>query len=247
MFNVKNFDAPGLAYGELFWLFLNTQLARKVIPDMWLHDDELRKDIGLKKRKKHFNTLNEIFWLGRWKFVSPCSVKRDHHIPGMKGNVDWHATVKSVCATDPDLHLNIEVKNLVSSLRYLVGADPDAEQFVKEGIRGTDSKFPDDSGKDLNILCITVYMMDRTMISPLAEEILKLHAGVDAIVFWQAHGPPLENFCRVWRNTDDSKEKKGLLIESLFKPPGPEHVWPLPAAVPLWDILPWQQTNSLNG
>jgi len=242
IFHVRNFDAPGLAFGELYWLYEMTQVARRVIPKIWGNDEDLRQDIAAKKRRKHFNTLNEIFWISRWMAIEINSVKRGFKISAeMRGDVDWHATLRSVDPADPVLTLNIEVKNLASSLRYAVGADLNVKQFVEDGMQGLDSKFPDASGDNLNVLCVTVYFADRAMIQSLAEAIFAQYTGIDMIVIWLALAGYPEHILTVWRNTDAEKYQKSLLAKGLFKPPGPEHQWPLPSIVPLWGILPWQQ------
>lgn len=240
LFHVRNFDAPGLAYGELHWLFLIAQEARQTIPKLWQNDEELRKNIADRSRKKHFNTLNEIFWIARWNAINTDFVRSECKLaPGLGGSVDWQAPVKVL--NSDSFNLNIEVKNLVSSMRYLVGADIDISKFVTEGKRGLDSKFPGVATRDLNIVCMTVYMRSEDLIASLADDILANYPGIDAVLIWAAHVPPPINFLRMSRMISAFDKQKGGLINTMFKPPSKQHQFPPPGWVPAWNILPWQQ------
>ncbi|GEM_PF-2130560 len=239
--SLKNTEGPGLDRDDLRWLCDVLRGARITLPHLWLMDEDLRADLAAPK--KHLDSVNELFWLGRWKNVRPQLTMREHRAnPSISGSFDWSLICDSHMHSSRETRINIEVKNLTSSLEGALFYGHDgALRFVQDGMRGLSKKLPHIISDDINIVCFTTFLNHAQKLRELAAAICDEYKSVDAVLFWIAFADYGQNWQVFSRDMDAWQDQKSELINRHFARPGYREAKPLLYTHPLWGVLPWQQ------
>ena len=94
---------------DILYLSKVCEMAREILPRPWNNDQALIKDLRL--ASKHLDTLNEIWWLGRWSGLT--DLRREVTIlESSSKTVDWSFKV----GLSESWTINLEVKRLIGSL-----------------------------------------------------------------------------------------------------------------------------------
>lgn len=206
----SNIEGPGLNTEDLRFLCNVCRLARPIIPKLWRKDEALRTD--LKEPRKHVSTLNELFWLSRWKSIVPDSVVHEAKaIAGNRKSVDWSFDCNPDALTTH--RLNLEVKFISTSIADAVyGMD----LFLDSALQGLNGKFPSIYTSALNVVCYTVYVADSQLLDRMANKVLDEFPGVDCVLTWVPTLDPPYCIHKGWRKDDLSKK---LVIDQLLLMP----------------------------
>lgn len=240
LLSLKNTEGTGLDREDLRWVCDVFRSARKLLPKAWLQDDELRKLLA----SRHLNTVNELFWLGRWKCLFPEQTIRERQLdPKCGKTVDWSLVVtSSAIDTSVECRINLEVKNLTTSVEpFLFQGHRDTSQFVEKAIRGIAKKFPARCSQDLNVVCFSTFINTRQQLQQLASRVLDEYRGVDCVAVWILTADYGQNWFLLHRLFGEEHSFKTQFIKDYFQPPGYREGKPLLYQMPLWGVLPWQQ------
>jgi hypothetical protein len=240
LLSVKNTEGTGLNREDLRWVCDVFRMARELLPTLWLQDGELRNLLAI----RHLNTVNELFWLGRWKCFFPEQTIRERQLdPNCGKTVDWSLAVTSP-TTDASVEcrINLEVKNLTTSVEsFLFQGHRDTSQFVENAIRGLARKFPDTCTQDLNVVCFSTFVNSSLELQQLASRVLDEFRGVDCVAVWILTADDGQNWFLLHRQFAEDQAFKVQTIKDHFQPPGYREAKPLLYTHPAWGILPWQQ------
>lgn len=228
----SNIEGLGLNTEDLRFLCDVCRRVRSIIPVLWRKDEALRND--LREPRKHISTLNELFWLTRWRMIVPSSVV--HEAPTVSGNtksVDWSFDCK---LDDGKTHrLNTEVKFITTSI---ADAAHGMDFFLDSALLGLKNKFASIYTSDLNIVCYTVFVSDAQLLDKLGKKVLDALPGVDCVLTWIPTLDPPHCIHMGWRKDDQSKK---ALIEQLLIVPGVSDIRWMPLVFPDLSALPQQQ------
>ena len=240
LLSVKNTEGTGLNKEDLRWLCDVFRGARRLLPTMWLQDDDLRKLLAT----RHLNTVNELFWLTRWKCLKPEHTIRERQLDlNCKKTVDWSLVANmSASKGSTDYRINVEVKNLTTSVEpFLFQGHRDTSLFIEHSIRGIEKKFPASSSDDLNVICFSSYVNSRKELEALAAKVLDEHRGIDCVAVWILTADYGQNWFLVTRPFEKDQSHKTQILKEQFDPPGYREAKPLLYQMPLWGVLPHQQ------
>ncbi|CAN5701433.1 hypothetical protein BH11VER1_BH11VER1_12170 [soil metagenome] len=200
-----------------------SEIGHTLIPNLWLSDTRLRADV--QRSRQHLDTLNEVWWLSRWKDIDEGSIKREYLARKDDANrskqtpstVDWRFT-----ALSGKVSINLSVKNRVGTIGsrplnkgvYLFGDEPDK---------------PFDRSKDneINVLAITAYhggwitpKQEADLVTEYLDETLKKLARpvVDAVALSIKGGSEPVSYDRLYFPKTRELHKKDLILTALFKP-----------------------------
>jgi hypothetical protein len=163
-------DGSELDAGDLFHLARVCEIGRRLIPDLW----PLKLKKGLASGEHHLNTLNEVWWLNRFK--SPTDIVNldlvENDAP------DW--SFKLHCHNLP-LPVRAEVKRRTKDIKRHIGMKPKS----KVGLFGDIAhKFPTRNPGGLNLAAITLYSEIDEHIREATCEWLRKTPTVDAVLLW---------------------------------------------------------------
>ena len=248
-----NTEGTGLNSEDLRWVCDVFRAARSKLPHLWLKDEGLRND--LRHPRKHINAIAELFWLGLWKDVAPETIAHEHSLlpkPDDRAKnpktVDWSMLTIPIDQTGRQHRVNLEVKNLTSSVEYALfnqhrgetANQMDLDRFVTDALRGT-AKFPSVISDDINLVCFSTFLSVPSALQRLASAVLNKYPSVDAVLFWIAFGDIHQNWQAFSRQVDAWQDRKSSIIDRLFERPSYRQAKPLLFTHPLWGLLPWQQ------
>lgn len=240
LLSVKNTEGTGLNREDLRWVCDVFRSARELLPKLWLQDNDLKNLLAT----RHLNTVNELFWLGRWKCFMPGQTTRERQLdPNCGKTVDWSlAATRSAKDGTAECRINLEVKNLTTSVEpFLFQGHRDTAQFVENSIRGIAKKFPDTCTQDLNVVCFSTFVNAKHELQKLASRVLDAYKGVDCVAVWILTADYGENWFVLHRQFVEDQAYKTQILKEHFLPPGYREAKPLLYTHPAWGILPWQQ------
>lgn len=238
LLSLKNIEGTGVNCEDLRWLCDLLRDSRRALPHMWLKDERLRKNL----LTRHINTLSELFWVTRWTNVNSNLTLHENCIVQKQGakSVDWTLSLNE---NNGSLRvINLEVKNLTSSLEIALFKDSlRVDDFVSNSMRGLQDKFPLIVNDDINLVCFSTFLNSQKKLRQLALSVLNQYKSVDAVLFWIACGD-LDNNWQVYsRELDCFQTCKDSLLRRHFIKPSYLQAKPLIYKHPLWGVLPWQQ------
>lgn len=248
-----NTEGSGLNQEDLRWVCDVFRAARSKLPHLWLKNEWLRND--LRHPRKHINAVAELFWLGLWKDVAPETIAHEYSLLPKPDDlakspktVDWSMLTIPIDQTGRQHRVNLEVKNLTSSVEYALynqdrgeaANQMDLDRFVTDALRGT-AKFPRVISDDINLVCFSTFLSVPKALRRLASAVLNKYPSVDAVLFWIASGDIHQNWQAFSRDADAWQDRKSSIIDRLFERPSYRQAKPLLFTHPLWGVLPWQQ------
>ncbi|MFC5455330.1 hypothetical protein [Prosthecobacter fluviatilis] len=248
-----NTEGTGFNSEDLRWVCDVFRTARNKLPHLWLKDKRLKND--LQHPRKHINAIAELFWLGLWNDVVPETIAHEHSLlpkpddlATYSKTVDWSMLTIPIDQSGRQHRVNLEVKNLTSSVEYALfnqhrseaANQMDLDRFVTDALRGT-AKFPNVISDDINLVCFSTFLNVPCALQSLASAVLNKYPSVDAVLFWIVFGDTHQNWQVFSRQLDEWQNRKSSIIDRLFERPSYRQAKPLLFTHPLWGLLPWQQ------
>jgi hypothetical protein len=109
---VEEMAGTAISREDILYLSQICTLAHRIIPRSWMTDHKLMENVRLPSQ--HLDTLNEIWWLGRWSGVDEKLLQREACILPRPGKtIDWQFQLVVGNAT---WTINLEVKRIISSM-----------------------------------------------------------------------------------------------------------------------------------
>jgi hypothetical protein len=180
---VREMEGTAINREDILYLSKISEMAHTLIPRMWAEDSRLLRDVRLSSQ--HLDTLNEIWWLGRWDGLTEQSLRREVVlVPGSTKSVDWQfrLTVRS-----EEWTINLEVKRLIHS----IGARAYSKDhwFYKPPLADGSfdeadprRKFHRSSNKEINILGITWFDDISAELESEIQRFLDEDDRIDAVI-----------------------------------------------------------------
>jgi hypothetical protein len=169
-------SGAGLSWGHLEFFSLVSLLGHHVIPDLWLSNSALRSK--LRNPKQHLDTLEEVWWLGRWRQLKKRGISMDKKLrPTSKRNVDWQLQLPVSGVT-----VNLEVKRMKK--------DFDSHTFAAFCESDLLPKFAESSEGEVNVLALTLvgqmfhpfFETAEPTVNEVLEQWLASQTKIDAIL-----------------------------------------------------------------
>ena len=161
-------DGSELDGGDLFKLCRVCEIGHRLIPDLW----PVKLKSGLSSGQHHLDTLNEVWWLNRFK--SPTDVFKldllEQSVP------DWSFTLSGI---EPHITVRLEVKRRPKDIKRHVGLKIHPRLFSDIA-----HKFPKPNVTGLNLVAITIYSAIDDKINEATCRWLKEHSNIDAVLLW---------------------------------------------------------------
>jgi hypothetical protein len=182
--NFKESDHGGsqLNRDNLLFLVRSADIARELVPDMWLHPDADLKG-KLRSPRQHLDTLNEFWWLSRWK--RGAKIKPNQRInPKCGMDVDWQMTWDF--GLPPPLTVNVEVKRRVDVLRMAQGHGIDITKVFAAGLEDKKGnfKFRESTSSEINVLALTLLGEIDHEVQLRAGDWLQTRPDIDAVLLF---------------------------------------------------------------
>lgn len=215
--DLRMMEGTGLNREELLYFSRVSEAGHILIPHLWLGRKALRERV--RDSRQHLNTLNEVWWLTRWRGLDADSVEMEHQQRRDAENaakvtpstVDWRFTLLAGAIT-----INLEVKNRAGTIGsaplekgvYLFGDEPD--------------KCFQSSGEDeINVLAITGYhggWISQTEESKLVQAWLEglSRPVVDAVIVSVVRSASAQSYTRIYFPTSRSLAKKDLILKTVL-------------------------------
>lgn len=147
--NATWFRGTGLDRGHLQFLSRAGEIARKVIPAHWRRSKKLRDN--LRNPTQHLSTVDEIWWLGRWRGIEAVELERKI-VPGSGAGIDWWLRVGG------SLQVNLEVKRIVRDcMRHARLLPFDVRWFAEFCAAEVLPKFRPSRPDEVNLLAISLF------------------------------------------------------------------------------------------
>lgn len=177
------FGGTGLDRGHLQFFSKISRIAHHVIPEIWKGSKALREN--LRNPPQHLDTLEEVWWLGRWKRLKREGIRMAKSLsPELKGDVDWQIDL-------PDLRMtvNMEVKRLKSDVvRASRNHDFDAHRFAEFCSTDVLPKFRPSAYHEVNVLALTLFgEVDQLTNEALSSWLITEENPIDAILVTSHH------------------------------------------------------------
>jgi hypothetical protein len=165
----------GLDRGHLQLFSIVSVIARRLIPHYWHMPCKLRE--SLRNPTQHLNTIEEIWWLDRWK--NPQNIRSSQKlIQGSNRDVDW--TFNLGIET---ISVNFEVKRLVGDcLRHVRGRSFKADWLAEFCNKKVIPKFRPSEEHEVNVLGISLFGKISREVQLAIGEWLIGQAHIDAVI-----------------------------------------------------------------
>lgn len=182
---VGEMEGTAINREEILYLSKVCEMAHALIPNMWTSDKRLIRDV--RRSRQHLDTLNEIWWLGRWNGLSEQSLKREVALlPTSAKSVDWQFPL---VADGRAWTFNLEVKRLIHS----IGARAYAKNhwFYKAPL--PDGSFDDADPRlkfrrsldsEINILGVTWFDAISVELKAEIQRFLDEDDKIDVVIIW---------------------------------------------------------------
>ncbi|OYW78242.1 MAG: hypothetical protein B7Z37_00090 [Verrucomicrobia bacterium 12-59-8] len=161
----------GLNRGSLRWFSIVSELGRKLLPNHWLKCKKLRN--ALRSPAQHLDTLNEVWWLGRFPAavdVMPCF----QMMPPK--DIDWRFRLSG-----SDTWINIEVKNRPGDIsRHVHGLTKTADYLFSK----IDGKFAPSPTNEVNFVALSLCGAISRDVQLCTSEWLSNQNEVDGVLIW---------------------------------------------------------------
>jgi len=167
---------------DILYLSKVCEMAREILPRPWNNDQALIKDLRL--ASKHLDTLNEIWWLGRWSGLT--DLRREVTIlESSSKTVDWSFKV----GLSESWTINLEVKRLIGSLGARVYGK-DHHFYTAVAVDGSPNKddprrkFRSSLDHEINVLAATWFDEISADLEKKVQQFLDEDDRIDAVLLW---------------------------------------------------------------
>lgn len=204
---------------DILYLSQVCEMAHRLIPSLWINDQRLLKDV--KVRTQHLDTLNEIWWLGRWAGLDEKLLEREVSIvPNSAKTIDWRFRL---FGTDLSPSINVEVKRLISSLgaraykknHYFYAALRADGSINKNDPR---LKFKPSSEDEVNVLAVTWFDEISTELETEIQRFLDEDDKIDCVVIWAPGDRRRGGWMRFFPRFRDIPKKRQVISSLLVDP-----------------------------
>jgi hypothetical protein len=165
----------GLDRGHLQLFSIVSVMARRLIPHYWNKPCKLRE--SLRNPTQHLSTIEEIWWLGRWK--NPQHIRNSQRLNhGCTRDVDWTFSLGSGA-----ISVNFEVKRLVGDcLRHVRGRCFKADWLADFCNKKVLPKFRPSEEHEVNVLGISLFGKISREVQLAIGEWLVGQVLIDAVI-----------------------------------------------------------------
>ena len=195
------------------------EMAHRLIPNLWINDQKLLQDVTLPS--KHLDSLNEIWWLGRWAGLAEKFVKREVSlIPSSGKTVDWRFKLPSV---DGECFINLEVKRIISSIgaRAYRRTHHFYATFRADGSINKDDprlKFRPSKDHEVNTLAITWFDEISIELETEIQRFLDEDDKIDTVIVWAPGDRGRGGWVRFFPRFRDIPDKRRVVSSVLIDP-----------------------------
>lgn len=161
-----------------------SEIARSRAANIWVNpDDELKGK--LTSPRQHLDTLNEFWWLSRWR--QPLATLEQNQIinPLCGMDVDWR--LHWDMGLNTSLFVNLEVKRRAGGdvLRFAQGATTAPEQLFSAGLeKNGRCKFRPSNANEINVLGVTLLGEINRDVQAQAGDWIKSRNDIDALLLF---------------------------------------------------------------
>lgn len=221
---VVEMDGTAINKEDLLYLSQVCELGRAVLPKCWFTDELLKSDLRLPT--KHLDTLNEVWWLGRFRPLSDRRVEREASLhTESKKTIDWRFHVASVGG---EWTINLEVKRLIGS----IGAhayNKEHHFYSADAPDGTPSrddpraKFRPSGANEVNILAVTWFDKISLELEAKIQRFLDECSVVDVVAVWAVGDQERGGWMRFFPRFREIWPKRKALEFALVEPNREDH------------------------
>jgi hypothetical protein len=204
---------------DILYLSQVCEMAHRLIPDLWLNDPKLIEDVRLSS--KHLDTLNEVWWIGRWDGLSEKFLQREVTVlPGSRKTVDWRFRLP---VADREWTINLEVKRIIGSI--------DARAYRRDhhfyttlradGSRNRNDpreKFQRSADYEVNVLAVTWFDEISVELETEIQRFLDEDDRIDVVIVWASGDRRRGGWVRFFPRFRDIPEKRGIVSSVLVEP-----------------------------
>lgn len=204
---------------DILYLSQVCEMAQRLIPSLWINDQGLLKDV--KVPTKHLDTLNEIWWLGRWAGLDEKFLEREVGVvPNSGKTIDWHLRL---FGADFSPSINVEVKRLISS----IGARAyKKNHYFYAALRADGSinkndprlKFKPSSEYEVNVLAVTWFDEISTELETEIQRFLDEDDRIDCVIIWAPGDRLRSGWMRFFPRFRDIPKKRQVISSVLVDP-----------------------------
>jgi hypothetical protein len=204
---------------DILYLSQICEMAHKLIPNFWINDRKLFQDVRLSSQ--HLDTLNEIWWLGRWADLNEKFLEREASLlPSSGKTVDWRFRLPSA---DGEWAINLEIKRIISSIgarAYKKGHYFYATFRADGSINQDDPRLKFRPSKDHEINALAITLFDEISVELEAEIQRFLDEGdkIDTVIVWAPGDRGRGGWVRFFPRFRDIPDKRRIVSSVLIEP-----------------------------
>ena len=195
------------------------ETAHRLIPNLWTNDPKLLHDVRIPTQ--HLDTLNEIWWLGRWAGLDETCLQHEVSLlPGSGKSIDWHLRLPGV---EGSWSIYVEVKRLISSIgaraykkdHYFYAASRADGSVNKDDPR---LKFKPSSKNEVNVLAVTWFDEISVALETEIQRFLDEGDRIDVVIVWAPGDRERGGWMRFFPRFRDISKKRQLVSSLLVEP-----------------------------
>lgn len=216
---VEEMAGTAISKEDILYLSQISALAHKIIPHLWTTDRKLIENVRLPSQ--HLDTLNEVWWLGRWSGLDEKSLRREASILSGGGKtIDWQFDLSG---TDASWTINLEVKRIIGSIGNKAYQKT---HHIYSTVRGDGSintddprlKFRRSSEHEVNVLAVTWYDEISVELETEIQRFLDEDERVDAVIVWACGDRRRGGWVRFFPRFRDIRAKRQAVSSLVLEP-----------------------------
>lgn len=204
---------------DILYLSQICEMAHRLIPTLWANDSKLIQDVKLPS--KHLDTLNEVWWLGRWVGLNEEFLEREVTLlSSSEKTVDWRF---ELLGTDRKWNINLEVKRIISSLgaRAYKKNHHFYTTFRADGSVNRDDprlKFRSSLDHEVNALAITWFDEISVELEAEIQRFIDEDDRIDVVMVWAPGDRRRSGWIRFFPRFRDIPTKRQIVSSVLIEP-----------------------------
>jgi hypothetical protein len=221
---VGEMEGTAINREDILYLSKVCEMAHRFISTLWVNDRKLMEDVRLSS--KHLDTLNEVWWLGRWAGLDEKFLEREVRLlPNSQKSVDWR--FRLLCA-DQEWTINLEVKRIISS----IGARAyRKDHHFYTTLRADNSvnkndprqKFQRSADYEVNVLAVTWFDEISVDLESEIQRFLDEDDKIDAVILWAPGDRRRGGWIRFFPRFREIPDKQRMLALVLLEPDEEDH------------------------
>jgi hypothetical protein len=204
---------------DILYLSQLCEMAHRLIPNLWTTDTRLIEDVRLSS--KHLDTLNEVWWLGRWASLDENFLEREVSVlSSSEKKVDWRFRLPSA---DREWTINLEVKRIISSIgaRAYRRNHHFYSTLRADGSRNRNDpreKFQRSADYEVNVLAVTWFDEISVELETEIQRFLDEDERIDVVIVWAPGDRGRGGWVRFFPRFRDIPEKRRIVSSILVEP-----------------------------